>query len=138
MKYGPLKESRTSSAFITTLGRFISKLGEHALPFFKLLKKSRPIQWTLEADAALQELKEYLTSPPILVVPKPGELLLLYVAATSQVVSAMLMAEREEDPKVAKPKAQGCFKRPGLGSPPPEEAAEESSQETRMHRQGDA
>jgi hypothetical protein len=58
-------------------------LGEHALHFFKLLKKSEPIQWTSEADAALKELKEYLASPPILVAPKSGEPLLLYVVDTS-------------------------------------------------------
>ena len=27
---------------VTSLGRFISKLGEHALPFFKLMKKKGP------------------------------------------------------------------------------------------------
>jgi hypothetical protein len=91
--WGPqrVKNVQRLNGCITTLGQFISRLGEHALPFFKLLKKSRPIQWTPEADAALQELKEYLASPPILVAPKPGESLLLYVAATSQVVSTVLV-----------------------------------------------
>jgi hypothetical protein len=75
-----------------------------------LLKKPGPVQWTPEADAALQDLKEYLASPPIHVTPKPNEPLLLYEAATSQVVSAVLVAEWEEDPKVAKPRAGGCSK----------------------------
>jgi hypothetical protein len=70
-------------------------LGEHALPFFKVLKKLEPLRWTSKADAALKELKEYLASPPILVAPKPGEPLLLYVADTSQVVSAVLVAKQE-------------------------------------------
>jgi hypothetical protein len=43
--------------------------------------------------------------PPILGVPKPNEPLLLYMASTLQVVSAVLVAEREEDPKVAEPRA---------------------------------
>ena len=64
---------------ITALGRFISRLGERALPFFKLLKKSGPIDWTPEADAALQDLKKYLSSPPILVAPREKEPLLLYL-----------------------------------------------------------
>ena len=48
-----------------------------------------------EAEAALQDLKKYLSSTPILVAPKPQESLLLYLAATNQVVSAALVAQRE-------------------------------------------
>ena len=50
-------------------GCFISRLGERALPFFKLLKKSGPMEWTPEAEEALQSLKCYLASPPVLVAP---------------------------------------------------------------------
>jgi hypothetical protein len=98
-----IKHIQRLNGYITMLGRFISRLGERALPIFKLLKKPRPVQWTLEAKATLQDLKEYFSLPPILVAPKPSETLLLYMVATSQVVSAMLVAELEEDPKVAKP-----------------------------------
>jgi hypothetical protein len=47
------------------------------------MKKLGTVQWTPEADAVLQELKRYLASPPILIMPKPSEPLLLYVAPTS-------------------------------------------------------
>ena len=40
---------------ITALGRFISRLGERALPFFKLLKKPGPVGWTPEAEEALHQ-----------------------------------------------------------------------------------
>ena len=52
------------------------------------------MKWTpeAEAEAALQDLKRYLSSTPILVAPKPQELLLLYFAATNQVVSVALVA----------------------------------------------
>ena len=53
------------------------------------------MEWTPEAEAALQDLKKYLSSTPILVAPKPQEPLLLYLAATNQVVSAALVAQRE-------------------------------------------
>ena len=108
---------------ITALGRFISRLGERALPFFKLLKKRGPIEWTPEADEAFKKLKHYLSSPPILVAARPGEPLLLYVAATTQVVSAVLVAERkkkapgEEDPESS---AGGCPAQP-TGCDPPSE-----------------
>ena len=55
------------------------------------------MEWTPEAKAALQDLKKYLSSMPILVTPKPQEPLLLYLAATNQVVSAALVAQRGVD-----------------------------------------
>ena len=42
-------------------------------------------------------VKQFLTKPPILVPPSSRESLLLYVAATMQVVSATLVVEREEE-----------------------------------------
>ena len=55
------------------------------------------MEWTPEAEATLQDLKRYLSSTTILVAPKPQEPLLLYLAATNQVVSAALVAQREVD-----------------------------------------
>ena len=80
---------------VTTLGRFISKSGERALPFFKLMKKKGPFEWTPEADQAFQDLKRYLTSPPVMVAPRPHEPLVLYLAATPYTASAALVAVRE-------------------------------------------
>ena len=42
-------------------------------------------------------VKQLLTKDPILVPPTEGEPLLLYIAATTQVVSATLVVEREEE-----------------------------------------
>jgi hypothetical protein len=42
---------------VQKLSRFISRLAEQALPFFKLLWKSRPFFWTEEVDEAFRELK---------------------------------------------------------------------------------
>jgi hypothetical protein len=53
--------------------------------------------WTLEAEEALAKLKATLSNSPILVPPTPGEPLLLYVAATTQVVSAVLVVERAQE-----------------------------------------
>ena len=41
-----LKEMRKLAGRVTALGRFISKLGERALPFFKLMKKKGLFEWT--------------------------------------------------------------------------------------------
>ena len=83
------------------LSRFISKSAERALPFFKILKKVGPMKWTPEADAALQELKAYLSSVPTLVAPKPQEPLLLNLVETNQVVSVALVAQREVEKAIA-------------------------------------
>jgi hypothetical protein len=53
--------------------------------------------WTLEAEEALTKLKAMLSNPSILVPPSTGEPLLLYVAATTQVVSTAVGVERVEE-----------------------------------------
>jgi hypothetical protein len=53
--------------------------------------------WTLEAEKGLAKLKATLSNSPILVPPTTGEPLLLYVAAMTQVVSAVLVVERAEE-----------------------------------------
>ena len=71
------------------------QVAERALPFFKIVKKAGPMEWTSEADAVLQDSKTYLSFVPTLVAPKPQEPLLLYLAVTNQVVSAARVAERK-------------------------------------------
>jgi hypothetical protein len=60
------------------------------------MQKFRPFVWTEDTEEAFQELKRYLTSPPIMVAPEPGEPLLLYIAATSEPVSMVLVTERPD------------------------------------------
>ena len=60
------------------------------------MKKKGPFKWTQEADKAFQDLKKYLTSPPVMVAPRPQEPLVLYLAATPYSASAALVAVREE------------------------------------------
>jgi hypothetical protein len=76
--------------------RLISRLSEKGLPFFKLLKKTGKSEWTEEAKEAFESLKMYLTSSPILTPPKENEDMMLYISATSTVVSAAIVVEREE------------------------------------------
>ena len=66
------------------------------MSLYKLLKKTDTFVWTEEAQEALESLKASLTSAPILVAPKQGEPLLLYVSVSNHVVSAALVVEREE------------------------------------------
>ena len=87
---------------MAALSRFISRLGEKGLPFFKLLKASEKFEWSEEADAAFMQLKQYLTSPPVLTAPREDETLLLYITATNRVVSTTMVVERDEPGHVYK------------------------------------
>jgi hypothetical protein len=60
------------------------------------MKKSNHFTWTLEAQEALDSLKNILKSPPILTAPTIVEPMHLYISATTQVVSAALVVEQEE------------------------------------------
>ena len=58
---------------MAALSWFISRLGNRGLPFFKLLRKSDKFEWNEEATTAFQQLKDFLTTPPILTAPEDGE-----------------------------------------------------------------
>jgi ribonuclease HI len=81
---------------LAALSRFISRLDEKGLPLYRLLKKHERFSWTVEAQEALDKLKATLTHAPILTPPQGGERLYLYVAATTQVVSVVIVVERTE------------------------------------------
>ena len=61
------------------------------------MKKADHFEWTAEAQEALDMVKLHLTKPPVLVPLSDGESLLLYIVATTQVVSASLVVERKEE-----------------------------------------
>jgi hypothetical protein len=89
-----IKDVQKLMGSLAALSRFISRLTERALPFFKLLWKSGPFSWTEEAERAFQELKQHLVSLSILVALEPGEPLYLYIAAATEAVSMVLVIER--------------------------------------------
>jgi len=78
-----VKRVQKVTGCLAALSRFISWLGEKALPLYRLLKKAKHFACTIEAEEALEKLKRTLTTTPILVPPRPVEPLLLYVAATT-------------------------------------------------------
>jgi hypothetical protein len=90
------KEIQKLADMMAVLSRFISKLGEWGMAFYKLLHKADGFQWDNQAAAAFIELKQYLKSLPTLVPPKSDDVLLLYVAATDTVVSTAIIMERTE------------------------------------------
>ena len=63
-----------------------------------MLKRS--FEWTAECQQAFEELKAYLSSPPLLSPSQPGEELFLYLAVSPAAISVALVREEE---KVQKP-----------------------------------
>jgi hypothetical protein len=92
-----IKDVQKLTGCMAAQNRFISKLGERGLPFFKLLKHQEKFVWTPEADQALAQLKDFLSKPPVLTAPWKKEQLLLYLAVTTHVVSSAIVVERQKE-----------------------------------------
>ena len=75
----------------TALNRFISRLADRCRPFFRLLHKWKGFEWTEKCALAFQQLKEYLSWPPIMSRLEKEEVLFTYVAVASHVVSLVLI-----------------------------------------------
>jgi ribonuclease HI len=93
------KSIQTLNGMLTSLSRFVAKSAQHALPFFKLLRKESTFEWTEECEQALQHLKKALSEPPVLSRPCEGGVLYLYLAVASEAVSSALIRETTEGQK---------------------------------------
>ena len=84
-----IKEVQSLNGKIAALNRFVSRATDKCLPFFRMLKKF--IEWTVECQQVFENLKAYLSSPPLLSPSKPREKLFLYLAVSLTAVSAALV-----------------------------------------------
>ena len=66
-----VKAVQSLNGKVTALNRFVSKATDKCLPFFRVLKKS--FEWTDECQKAFDDLKKYVSSPPLLNPSMPGE-----------------------------------------------------------------
>jgi hypothetical protein len=99
-RVGPIRDLKGVQKMLgclAAMSRFILRLGEKGLPLYRLLKKHEQFSWTVEAQEALDMLKTTLVRALILAPPQDGEPLYLYVAATTQVVSAVIVVEHTEE-----------------------------------------
>jgi hypothetical protein len=90
------EEIQKLAGMMAAFSRFISKLDEHGMPFYKLLHKVDGFQWDDQDTVVFVELKQYLKSLSTLVPPRPEDIPLLYVAATDAVVSTIISVQRPE------------------------------------------
>uniref|UniRef100_A0A2N9GP39 Uncharacterized protein n=1 Tax=Fagus sylvatica TaxID=28930 RepID=A0A2N9GP39_FAGSY len=85
------KEVQSLTGRVAALNRFVSRATDKCLPFFKTLRKA--FVWTDECQKSFEELKRYLTSPPLLSPSQQGEALSLYLAVSPTAVSSALIRE---------------------------------------------
>ena len=85
------KEVQKLTGMTTTLNRFISRSADRFRPFFLLMNKWKGFKWTEECAQAFQQLKDYLSHPPIMSSPKANEVPFAYIAVAPHVVSLVLI-----------------------------------------------
>ncbi|GJX48915.1 reverse transcriptase domain-containing protein [Tanacetum coccineum] len=93
-----LKDVQKLNGKLASLNRFLAKSAEKSLPFFKTLKKctkKSDFLWTEEAEAAFRQMKEHIAKLPMLTAPEEQEELIVYLAASKEAVSVVLMTEIE-------------------------------------------
>ena len=88
-----VKEVQKLIGRIAALNKFVSRVTDKCLPFFKTLKQA--FAWIDQCEAVFQELKRYLSNPPLLSSSKEGENLYLAVS-TIAVIAALIREEAKK------------------------------------------
>ena len=94
MEMAPLKnikEVQSLNGRVAALNRFVSRVTDKCLPFFKVLRKA--FDWTDKCQGAFEELLAYLTSPPLLSLSKPNEELSLYIAISPTTINSAFIRQ---------------------------------------------
>ena len=86
-----VKAVQSLNGKVAALNRFVSKATDKCLPFFRVLKKS--FWWMDECQKAFEDLKKYLSFPPLLSLSMPREELYLYIVVSQAAVSAALVRD---------------------------------------------
>ena len=76
---------------MAALNRFISRSADRCRPFFLLMNKWKGFEWTEECAQAFQQLKEYLSHPPIMSSLETNEVLFAYVSVAPHAMSLVLI-----------------------------------------------
>ena len=88
------KEVQKLTGMMAALNRFISRSAERCRPFFLLLHKWKEFEWSekcVMAFMAFQELKQYLSHPPIMSSLVVDEVLFAYLAVALHAISLVLI-----------------------------------------------
>ena len=86
-----LKEVQKLTGMIAALNRFISRSAHRCRPFYLLMNKWKGFNWFEDCALAFQQLKEYLSQPPIMSILEADKVLFAYIATAPHVVSLVLI-----------------------------------------------
>ena len=92
-----VKELQSLNGKVAALNRFVLRATHKCIPFFPTQKKS--FEWMAECQQAFEDLKAYLSSPPLLSLSKLEEELFLYLVVSPTAVSAALVREKDKEQK---------------------------------------
>ena len=76
---------------MVALNRFIFRSADRCKLFFLLLHKWKEFEWSDEYVVAFQQLKQYLSRPPIMSSPVVNEILFTYIAIAFYAISFVLI-----------------------------------------------
>ena len=85
------KEVQKLTGMTAASNQFIFRSADRCRPFFLLMNKWKGFEWTEECAQAFQQLKEYLSHPPIISSLETDEVLFAYIAVASHAVSLVLI-----------------------------------------------
>ncbi|XP_050229127.1 uncharacterized protein LOC126678269 [Mercurialis annua] len=81
-----IREVQKLNGRVKALGRFISSSAKKCLPFFKQLRNMKKFSWDEDCQKAFENLKSFLTQPPLLSRPIAGEMLYLYLSVGKETI----------------------------------------------------
>ncbi|KAG9442543.1 hypothetical protein H6P81_018397 [Aristolochia fimbriata] len=87
-----ISELKSFQGHLAYIRCFISNLAGRCQPFSRLLKKDTPFEWDESCRNTFNNIKAYLTKPPVLVAPIVDRPLLLYIAAQEKSLWHYLLA----------------------------------------------
>ncbi|CAL9020230.1 unnamed protein product, partial [Prunus brigantina] len=92
------KELQSLLGKINFLRRFISNSAGKIQPFSSLLrlKQEQTFKWEEQHQQAFEEIKSYLSNPPVLSPPKRGRPLKLYISASEVSIGSLLVQDNKE------------------------------------------
>ena len=85
------KEVQKLTRMMAALNQFISRSADRCRPFFLLMNKWKNFEWIEECAQAFQQLKEYLSHPPIMSSPETDEVLFAYIVVALHAVNLVLI-----------------------------------------------
>ncbi|GJP39741.1 hypothetical protein CLOM_g24084, partial [Closterium sp. NIES-68] len=92
-----VKELQQFLGFANYYNRFVPQYAKLAAPLTNLLKKNTPYKWEPQHQEAVEQLKQSLTSAPVLILPDPERDYVIEADASDQAVGAVLMQEQRNE-----------------------------------------